>query len=518
MTGIFTTVLNMSMYASVAALAVMIARVLLKRAPKVFSYALWAVVLFRLVSPFSIESAFGLMPGAPQAESITGFQTSGVQAPPLHSNAVVSAASSGAGTTANLDFASQIIQTYNSGAIPETANMNFDIALQVAAGIWLAGFAALLLYGAIGYIRLKRQVRYATLVRGNVYETDKIKMPFVLGFICTKIYFPVNLDPMQQSHILRHEQVHIKRRDYLIKPIAFAALALHWFNPLAWVSYFLMSKDMEMSCDEAVLRQADEDIRGEYSASLLEMSVNRNRLLCPLAFGGSNAKERVVNVLSFKKPKLWVTVLSMVVVCIFLVGFASNRQADVEANTARVYNAYEMAAALDAFCLDGPARLIIGASFSLPEPVVITNPDITITGGTAGMPVLVVYGDDGFIAEAGAGVRLEGLALARGAGDGSGILIQGGYASIQDVEITGFTNSGVRIMGGGTFEMFDGYIHSNAAYRGGGVYIGEYSSFIMHGGLIGGNVAVFGGGGVSAYRSSSFDMLGGRIHGNTLVD
>ncbi|MCL2215586.1 MAG: M56 family metallopeptidase [Defluviitaleaceae bacterium] len=310
MTALFITILNMSITASFVALAVMLARVLLKKAPKIFSYALWSVVLFRLMFPFSIESIFSFMPASPAAipqdiiySQAPSVQT-GVQLFDIPVNTVIN----------------NVLPPVN----PTNSVNPIHVFLEVAAYAWLAGFIALLLYAVMGYIGLRRRVRYATLVRGNIFETDKIKTPFVLGFIRPKIYFPLNIGPAQQDYILKHEQTHIKRRDYIIKPFAFIVLALHWFNPVIWISYLLMSKDMEMSCDEAVLRKTNEDIRGDYSASLLSLSVERVSLLNPIAFGESNVKERVVNVLCFKKTAKWISVVSFIFAAVFLVGFASD--------------------------------------------------------------------------------------------------------------------------------------------------------------------------------------------------
>ena len=314
MTVLFITILNMSITASVVALAVMLVRLPLKKAPKIFSYALWAVVLFRLVVPFSIESIFSLMPASVNAipQDIVVSQNPSIQTGIQFFDMLII-----------VDYGN-IANYENIAASGNTVNP-ISTALNIAGYVWFVGFTALLLYAAIGYATLKRRVRYATLVRDNIFETDKIQTPFVLGFIRPKIYFPLTIDPRQQDYILKHEQTHIKRCDYLIKPIAFAVLALHWFNPLIWISYILMSKDMEMSCDEAVLRKSDDDIRGVYSSSLLNLAVKRTALLNPIAFGESNVNERVLNVLSFKKPKVWVTVVSAAVVLLFLVGFASNR-------------------------------------------------------------------------------------------------------------------------------------------------------------------------------------------------
>jgi len=319
MTAIFITILNMSITASIVTLAVMLMRIPLKKAPKIFSYALWGVVLFRLMFPFSIESAFSLMPTSTNIipQDIISAQNSGIQL---------------ADTPINMTIYSPM------PIVGQGNETNLVIsAIQIASYVWLAGFIVLLVYAVLGHVRLKRRVRFATLVQDNIFESDKIKTPFVFGFIRPKIYFPTMIDPTKHDYILKHEQVHIKRCDYLIKPFAYIVFALHWLNPLMWVAYFLMSRDMEMSCDEAVLKKTDRDIRRNYSTSLLSLSTKRASLLNPIAFsiGEGNVKDRIANVLKFKKTASWVTALSVIVVGIFLVGFSSDRilAIDVPANS-----------------------------------------------------------------------------------------------------------------------------------------------------------------------------------------
>ncbi|MCL2420736.1 MAG: M56 family metallopeptidase [Defluviitaleaceae bacterium] len=320
MTAIFIAVLNMSIAAGIVALAVMLARIPLRKAPKVFSYALWGMVLFRLVIPFSFESAFSLMPAPanviPQDIVISSN-------PAIQTGAPLIDVPINAGINDALP-----------PALIENSVNPVQVILTLAGYAWAIGFIALLSYAIFGYIRLKRRVRFATLVQDNIFETDTIKTPFVLGFIRPKIYFPTAIDPSTPNyrHILKHEQIHIKRRDYLIKPLAYTALALHWFNPLMWIAYYLMSKDLEMSCDEAVLKETAEDIRRDYSTFLLNLSVEQAALSGTLAFavGEHNVKERVANVLHFKQPARWIVVLSYIVVAIFLVGFSSNRVVDLE--------------------------------------------------------------------------------------------------------------------------------------------------------------------------------------------
>ena len=323
MTALFISVLNMSITASIVVLSVMLIRIPLKKAPKIFSYALWGVVLFRLICPFSFESVFSLIPTLTNAipQDIVYSQTPAIQTGVQFVDKPINTAINNALLPVNPE---------NSVPVsPENSISPVHTFFNIAGYVWLFVFIALVLYAAIGYVLLKRRIYYATLARDNIYETDKIKTPFVLGFIRPKIYIPVGIDPSQQDYILKHEQTHIRRRDYLIKPFAFIVFALHWFNPLMWAAYFLMSKDMEMSCDEAVLRKVDEDIRGVYSSSLLGLSVKRGNLLTPLAFGESDVKSRVKNVLKFKKPSRIIIVVAVVLVALLSVGFAINREMPV---------------------------------------------------------------------------------------------------------------------------------------------------------------------------------------------
>lgn len=313
MTALFITILNMSISAGVVALAVILVRIPMKKAPKIFSYVLWAVVLFRSICPFSFNNSFSLMPISAEVVPQNIIYS--------HNPAIQS----------GISMVDNSVNTAINNALPPANPVSgihpIHTTLGMAVFIWLLGFAALLLYAATGYTRLKRRVCYATLIRENIYETDKINTPFVLGFIRPQIYLPMSLKNEQLDYILKHEQVHIRRRDYLIKPFAFLSLAIHWFNPIIWVSYYLMSKDMEMSCDEAVLQKADGDIRGSYSSSLLNLSAKKVNLISPLAFGESNTKSRVKNALKFKKPAIWVIFVSILIVFALFIGFASNRVA-----------------------------------------------------------------------------------------------------------------------------------------------------------------------------------------------
>ncbi|TCO72161.1 M56 family metallopeptidase [Marinisporobacter balticus] len=311
MIPLFIKIFNMSFSAGIVALAVMLVRMPLKKAPKIYSYVIWVVVLFRLICPFGIYSRLSLL-----------FTSEYVLPPDILYTVNPK-------ITSNIPILDNIANMAITNVLPADSMENsinpIQSVLEIVSFIWFLGVAVLLLYGVIEYIRLKRNVYYATLVEGNIYETDNIKTPFVLGFIHPKIFIPTTLESTQYDYIIKHEQIHIMRRDYLIKLFSFMVLAIHWLNPLIWVSYFLMSKDMEMSCDEAVLRKEEEDIRKDYSLSLLDLSTKRTGIMNPIAFGESDVKWRIKNVINFKKHAPWINIASILIVMFFLTGFISNR-------------------------------------------------------------------------------------------------------------------------------------------------------------------------------------------------
>ncbi len=309
MPGLFLKILNMSITAAYAALAVMLIRLALKKAPKAVSFALWLVVLFRLVCPVSFSSAFSLLrlgsvePAARMGSSLTYIQSPAAthHVPPAVSNAAAAPTSAATG----------IAPAAPASAAP--AADPIQTLLLIAAAVWAAGVLLMLATSVVSHIRLKRSISDATLLFGNVYETDAIRSPFVLGVIRPRIYLPACMDKADMDNVLLHERMHIKRKDNVIKPIAYAALCLHWFNLLVWIAFRLMCCDMEMSCDERVLRGMDEREKAGYGEALLKLSTSR-RLLAgsPLAFGESPVNSRIKNVLKFKKPALWIAAIAVV--------------------------------------------------------------------------------------------------------------------------------------------------------------------------------------------------------------
>ena len=312
MSRLFLIVLNMSITGSFVALAVMIARLLLKRTPKIFSYALWALVLFRLICPFSFESAVSLIPTnkEPIPQEIVYMQ-----------NPAINTGIKLIDNTVNNSIEESFLIVNQATNVNTVGN-----TIEIYAIIWLFGITVLLCYGFITYFRLKQRLSIATLVRDNIYETDLIKTAFVIGFIKPKIIIPINMSENEFAYIIKHEETHIKRFDYIIKPVAFLALIIHWFNPIIWVSYYLMAKDMEMSCDESVVKNNKEDIRVNYSSSLLALSANQGGLLSPLAFGEGNVKSRIKNVLNYKKPSFWIMILAVIIIVFVLISFGTDPQ------------------------------------------------------------------------------------------------------------------------------------------------------------------------------------------------
>lgn len=308
--GVFQQVVSMSLTAGLVILAICAARLLLRQAPKKFSYWLWAGAAFRLVCPFSFPAAFSLLALAPAAQTVaeTGPLTEVSYLP----GAGLPAAAPGVGAA--------------DAALPQAAGAGQALGLWEVLGlVWILGAAALLIGALVAYLRVKGQVATAVKFAHNVYECGAFRSPFVLGFFRPKIYIPFGLEPRQQEHVLCHESAHIQRRDYLIKPLGFLLLAIHWFNPLVWLAFHLMSRDMEMSCDEKVLSQLGEEARREYSLSLLSIG-SRRRFPAPnpLAFGETGVKERVVNVMKFRRAKRWVTVAAAVAVVAVTAACAAN--------------------------------------------------------------------------------------------------------------------------------------------------------------------------------------------------
>ena len=290
MSTLFLKILQMSVSASWIAAAVLVLRRCLKRAPKWGTVLLWGFVAVRLLLPVSIESTLSLLPRT-QAVLLAGM------AAPVQNGAAP--VIGGMAVTAG---AGEPLQTW----------------LSVLAWIWAAGIAVLLLYTMVSTLQLRHRVREAVRLRGNIYQSERIDSPFVLGTIRPKIYLPYHMDSRDRQHVIAHEQAHLRRGDQLWKPLGFLLLTIHWFNPVMWLSYVLLCRDIELACDEKVIKELGCEQRADYMQALVSCSVNRRRIAaCPLAFGEIGVKERVKSVMLYKKPTFWI-ILLVVIACVVL--------------------------------------------------------------------------------------------------------------------------------------------------------------------------------------------------------
>lgn len=313
---IFLQIFDMTKVASLVILIVLLVRLCLKRAPKVISYALWAVVLFRLLCPVSIEAPISLIP---QTEpTIQSYDLLNEPVTPL---AAIDAAGQAVGDVLNGGIGVQHVTTTNYLEDGTRRIISTDwstVWILFTKFVWLGGMAALLIYSTVSLIRLKRKLVGAILLRDNIYLADHIDSPFVMGLLRPKIYLPSSLSEKERDYIILHEQHHIRRGDHVFKLLSFIALCLHCFNPLVWIAFILSGKDMEMSCDEAVLRKLGGDIRADYTASLISLATGRRIIAgTPLAFGEGNTEGRIKNIAKWKKPAVWVIVIVAIVwVCL----------------------------------------------------------------------------------------------------------------------------------------------------------------------------------------------------------
>lgn len=310
MTAIFERVLNMSLTGSIVIAVVLLARLLLRRAPKIYSYMLWAVVLFRLLCPISLSAGLSVLKPLPVTTS-QGLST--VTYRPVEP---VIPASGEIGQEAARPEPAETVKT-------ETGAQ----AMTLAAAVWLTVGGALAGCSLVQYIVLRRKLREAAPYRGEVYLSDSIATPFVMGVIAPKIYLPSDTPKAERRFIIAHERHHLHRGDPLWKLLGYLALCVHWFNPLVWLAFFLGGKDMEMSCDEAVLNRLGEDIRADYSQALLRLATHK-RLIAgmPLAFGEGETKGRVRNMARWRRPKVWVSGICAVLCLVVLAACALNPQ------------------------------------------------------------------------------------------------------------------------------------------------------------------------------------------------
>ncbi len=309
MENIFLKILNVSITAGWIVLAVTVLRLLLKKAPKWISCLLWAVVGIRLILPFSIESIFSLIPSTTTVDPNIVYQA----------QPTVNTGLDGVNSVVNPIITDSFAPNLGDSANP------LQIWLFIAAWAWVIGIGIMLIYTLISYIILKTKVGTAVKLDGNIYQSERVTSPFILGVIKPRIYLPFKISEEDIAHVIAHERAHLLRRDHLIKPIAFLLLAVYWFNPLMWVAYILLCRDIELACDEKVIRDMEHTQKQEYSKALLDLSVRRISVAaCPLAFGEVGVKARIKSVMNYKKPAFWIIIVALIACVVVSVCFLTD--------------------------------------------------------------------------------------------------------------------------------------------------------------------------------------------------
>jgi beta-lactamase regulating signal transducer with metallopeptidase domain len=309
MDTLFTNILNMSISASYLIIAVIVIRLLLGKAPKNMRCYLWLLVGIRLIFPFSIESMFSLIPSTQVINETVYYNDEA----PMHGYSLIQGG----------NISQPILQTNKT---PELATVKTLSITDILPIIWIAGVVLMLGYVLFSWIKIKRKIADSvpTIITANdnsttkIYQSDRIDTPFLFGLIKPRIYVPFGISENDLPYVIMHEKAHIRRRDYLIKPIGFLILSVYWFNPLVWLAYILLCKDIELACEEKVVNMLgmDLDFKKSYSQALLTCAVNRRMIAaCPLAFGEVGVKTRVKNILNYKKPTFWI-ILVAIIACI----------------------------------------------------------------------------------------------------------------------------------------------------------------------------------------------------------
>ncbi len=315
---VFLSVINMELTAVYVILLVLFLRFLLRKQPKIYSYALWSVVLFRLLCPFSLESTLSLIP---------------VKKEPIPAAVITSTNPYTWTVSTGVEAVDRVVtDPLVNPLLYETSSSALASNLRIFAFLWLLGMGIMLLYSLFSLYRLCRHLKKAELFRENIYLCCGLETAFVLGWISPKIYLPDGLSTEEQRYILLHEQTHIRRLDHWLKLLAFVALCIHWFDPLVWLAFFLAGQDMEMSCDEAVITRLGSGVKKAYSTSLLSLASGKRLVAAmPLAFGEGDTKKRIKNVLSYKKPAFWLLILLAAVVAAAGIGLISDPPKQLDA-------------------------------------------------------------------------------------------------------------------------------------------------------------------------------------------
>ena len=313
MSDLFLKIVNMSISASWLVVAVLILRLVLKKAPKWVNVLLWGIVAVRLICPFSFESALSLIPSAET------FPEKIISGPSFDVQTGI--------TPIDNRINDYLGDRYFEGVTVPTNNGNN--VMTILTIVWIIGILLLATYTIISYQRLNRKVDTAVHYKDNIFQSENVSSPFVLGIINPRIYLPFNMNGQDLEHVVAHEQAHICRKDHWWKPLGFFLLTIHWFNPLMWLAYVLLCRDIELACDEKVIKGLSNEQRADYTQALVACSVNRRMIAaCPLAFGEVGVKERVKSVMNYKKPAFWVIIIAVNVCVGVAVCFLTNPKQD----------------------------------------------------------------------------------------------------------------------------------------------------------------------------------------------
>ena len=313
MSDLFLKIVNMSISASWLVVAVLILRLVLKKAPKWVNVLLWGIVAVRLICPFSFESALSLIPSAET------FPEKIISGPSFDVQTGI--------TPIDNRINDYLGDRYFEGVTVPTNNGNN--VMTILTIVWIIGILLLVAYTVISYWRLNRKVDTAVRYKDNIFQSENVSSPFVLGIINPRIYLPFSMNEQDMEHVVAHEQAHIRRKDHWWKPLGFLLLTVHWFNPLMWLAYVLLCRDIELACDEKVIKELGNEQRADYTQALVACSVNRRMIAaCPLAFGEVGVKERVKSVMNYKKPAFWVIIIAVIVCVGVAVCFLTNPKQD----------------------------------------------------------------------------------------------------------------------------------------------------------------------------------------------
>lgn len=313
MSNIFLKILNMSIAASYLILAVLLLRLLLKKAPRWIHVLLWGLVALRLIFPVSIESIFSLIPSAETVspEIMTD------PTPQIHTGIPA------------VNYAINPVISQSLAPTPAASANPLQIWTAVAAAVWLAGMTGMLCYMVVSYFLVHRKVRTAVKYKDNIFQSENVDSPFVLGLFRPKIYLPFAIGEEDLSYVVAHEQAHIHRKDHWWKPFGFLLLTVYWFNPLMWLGYILLCRDIEFACDEKVIAGMDNGAKADYSQALVACSVHRRRIAaCPLAFGEVGVKERVKSVMNYRKPAFWIILIALISCAVVALCFLTDPKTD----------------------------------------------------------------------------------------------------------------------------------------------------------------------------------------------